>query len=156
SLVRPRQSHSLVPAARHECRRAQRRVKDGALAPPPGLSLMHASTTACSRGTGLDTSQLPPINYLGSRPFGSVILLTTRPQPSLPASTAAAAAAGDAQQRAVQTRGVTAGLARRKSNQAGRRWHPAEGSAPDAPSCAGTRVLPGAGASLRKRAARPG
>src|SRR5262249_30078212 len=78
SLVRPRQSHSLVPAARHECRRAQRRVKDGALAPPPGLSLMHASTTACSRGTGLDTSQLPPINYLGSRPFGSVILLTSR------------------------------------------------------------------------------
>src|SRR5262249_50588296 len=67
-----------VPAARHECRRAQRRVKDGALAPPPGLSLMHASTTACSRGTGLDTSQLPPINYLGSRPFGSVILLTHR------------------------------------------------------------------------------
>ena len=36
---------------------------------------MHASTTACSRGTGRDTSQLPPINYLGSRPFGSVILL---------------------------------------------------------------------------------
>src|SRR5262249_4322314 len=25
---------------------------------------MHASTTACSRGTGRDTSPLPPVNYL--------------------------------------------------------------------------------------------
>src|SRR5215831_11298884 len=39
-------------------------VKDGASAPPSGLSLMDASTTACSCGTGRDRSLPPPLNRL--------------------------------------------------------------------------------------------
>ena len=44
-------------------------VKDGASAPPSGLSLMDASTTACSCGTGRDRSLPPPLNRLAGTPL---------------------------------------------------------------------------------------
>jgi hypothetical protein len=81
--------HSPVPAARSECRRAQRRSRmAGTLTSPlapalPGHSLTAASTTAPSRGTGTaDHTRAPgPSIAVPASPPKNVIVLTCTSRP---------------------------------------------------------------------------